>query len=84
MDRKYELIIADDTKHEETFIEIYMDNKFIALVCLEGEKDQVFIEWPASDVDEDKVVRKVELNEFIRKLKEAVRMLQRQNDNEAK
>ena len=71
MVEKFKLIIADDSEHEKVFVEIYVENIFLALVSQENGPDKLLLELPGLGLDENLIARQVKLYEFIEVLKQA-------------
>ena len=65
MTAQYEVIIADDPEHEELFAEIQLGGKFIALISQEDGTDRLVVELPGLHLDEEWVLRRVPLKEFM-------------------
>lgn len=75
MSNEFRIIIASDDEHERVFAEIYLGDKFVALVNQEAGSGQEQIELPGVGLDESLIVRKVPLRGFEEVLLQAVRKL---------
>ena len=64
-------MIASDDDHEKVFAEIYFAEKFVALVSQEEGIDQLKVELPSSDLDENMILREISMDGFLSALKEA-------------
>jgi len=73
--KHFDFIIADDSKHEQVFIEIYHDGKYIALISQENGIDNLLIEFPGNDLNESEIIRTMPLNEFLNLIDQAVKKL---------
>lgn len=71
MNEKFEIIIADDAQHEKVYAEIHFDEKFVAIVSQDEGIDRLTLETPGSVKVEDLVLRKVDLNEFLKAVEAA-------------
>jgi len=61
----FEVVLASPPDYEELTAEISFDGKFVALVSRERGIDQLEIEIPGLDLDENQIVRKVSLKGFL-------------------
>ena len=75
MGHGYNFIIADDDQHEKVFIEIYYEDKFVALINQEHGLDNLEIELPGIDLVESLIARKVPLDIFLSLVTEAAEKL---------
>ncbi len=73
---RFSTILATDLDHEEVYVEIYLDGKFVALINQENGVDDKVIEFPGPDVSEDLVCREVGLDDFMKMLEVAARRLE--------
>jgi hypothetical protein len=62
MNSEFSLQVASHPDYENVTVEIYFQNKFVALLSQEGE--QPVVEFPDSRQDESLIARKVELSGF--------------------
>jgi hypothetical protein len=75
MTQGFDFLIANDSEHEEVFIEIYYKDKFVASINQEHGLDNLEIEFPGSNLVESLIIRKVPLNDFLDLVNEAVKRL---------
>ena len=71
----FDFLIANDSEHEELFIEIYYNEKFVASINQEQGIDKLEIEFPGPDLVESLIIRKVPLNDFLGLVNEAAKRL---------
>ena len=71
----FDFLIANDSEHEELFIEIYYNEKFVASINQEQGIDNLEIEFPGPDLVESLIIRKVPLNDFLGLVNEAAKRL---------
>ena len=64
-------MIASDDDHEQVFAEIYFAEKFVALVSQEEGINQLKVEFPGSNLDENMILREISMDGFLSALKEA-------------
>lgn len=57
MAREYSFLIANDNEHEKVFVEIYYDDKFVALINQENGLNNLEIEFPGEGLVEDLINR---------------------------
>nr|WP_314290789.1 hypothetical protein [uncultured Capnocytophaga sp.] len=67
---KEEIILSSDCDYENLVAEIYLDDKFIALVSYD-ENNTFFVETPSNNFKEEFITHKIDLDIFIKLLKEA-------------
>jgi len=75
MARGYDYIIANESEHEQVFIEIYYNEKFVASINQEHGLENLEIEFPGSNDVESLIMRKVPLNDFLDLVNEAAKRL---------
>lgn len=75
MAREYNFLIANDYEHEKVFVEIYFDDKFVALINQENGLNNLEIEFPGEGLVEDLIVRKLPLKTFLELINEAAKIL---------
>ena len=68
-------MLASPPEYEELTAEIYLDGKFIALVNRERGLDELEIETPGNDLDENQITRKVDLSGFLEAIEVASKRL---------
>ena len=61
IDERCKVLIASDMEHEQIFAEIYVDEKFVALVSQEVRGSAMTVEFPGAGMDENLIQRTVEL-----------------------
>jgi len=61
---EFDYLIANDDKHEEVFIEIYYEGKFVALINQENGLANLEIEFPGPESVASLIIRRLPLNEF--------------------
>ena len=71
----FEVMLASPPEYEELTAEIYLDGKFIALVNRERGLDELEIETPGNDLDENQITRKVDLSGFLEAIEVASKRL---------
>jgi len=64
-------MIASDDDHDKIFAEIYFAEKFVALVSQEDGIDQLKVEFPGSDLDENMILREISMDGFLNALNKA-------------
>lgn len=62
MENKISTLIASDENHDKIFIEIYVDNKFLAIVSQEDGIDNLVVEFPESNLDTNFILRTCRLS----------------------
>lgn len=67
------ICIASDQEHEQVVAEIYLDNKFVALVS--KDHDDALVEFPGSGLDESCISRCIPLKELQSALELAINRL---------
>jgi hypothetical protein len=72
---EFNLLIANDSEHEELFVEIYYEKKFVASINQERGLGNLEIEFPGSNLVESLIARKVPLNDFLSLINEAAKLL---------
>ena len=72
MSDEFRIMIASDDDHGQVFAEIYLGDKFIALVNQEAGRGKEEIELPATGLDESQISRKIPLCGFEKALRRAV------------
>jgi hypothetical protein len=75
MAESFEILIASDDEHERVVAEIYIDDKFVALVSQDQGIDQAVIEFPGTALDENQILRRVEVSDFRRAIDTATKRL---------
>lgn len=75
MAQGYDFLIANDDAHEEVFIEIYYEGKFVAAINQEKGLDDLEIEFPGVGLVESLIVRKVPLTDFLDLVNQAAQRL---------
>jgi len=63
-DSGIEILLSSDSDYEELTAEILYNGKFIALLNQDGGVENLRIEFPATDVEEDMVLRQIDLATF--------------------
>ena len=58
------IVIADDPDHEKVYAEIFIRDKFVALVSQEKGLDVLEVEFPGPGLMESQILRRVGLAEF--------------------
>ena len=71
----FEIIVASPPEYDRLVAEIFFAGKFFALVSQERGCDSYDIETPGINLDEGQIVRKVDLEEFLKTIKEACQRL---------
>jgi hypothetical protein len=74
-DTKISILLSSDSDYEKLTAEIYYEDKFIALLNQDEGLDCMKIEFPGLNVQENLVLRKVDLAIFEKALKEAKRKI---------
>ncbi len=74
------VLICSDYRYEEVIAEINIDDKFVAQLNQEAGLDNLVIEFPAADDDEDAVLRKVDLADFEKGLALAKKRIRNEED----
>lgn len=59
-----EVVLSSDGQYEQLTAEIFCDGKFVALISQDDGPEALKIEFPANDVDENSVLRKIDLATF--------------------
>jgi hypothetical protein len=67
--------VCSDVDYERLVVEIYQNEKFVALISQEGANRELAVEFPGPDQNQSIVLRKVELNWFKMAIEEAERAL---------
>jgi antitoxin component YwqK of YwqJK toxin-antitoxin module len=75
MENKIKILIASDTNYEKVVAEIYIDDKFIALISQENGLDQMEIEFPGNNISKEMMIRKIGLNDFLLAINETTQKL---------
>src|SRR5690349_3718139 len=75
VDARIKILIADDPQHERCFAEIYVDDRFLAIVSDENPESGPTIELPGIGLDEERVTRSVPLAVFQRGVELALKRL---------
>ena len=75
MDGEFKIMIASDDEHERVFAEIYLDDKFVALVSQERGPGEEEVELPGGGLVESLVRRKVPLRGLEKALLRAAQRL---------
>jgi hypothetical protein len=57
MAQGFDFTFADDSEHEKVFIEIYCNEKFVALISQEHGLDDLEIEFPGTNLVESLITR---------------------------
>lgn len=70
-DSDIKIILSSDSNYEELTAEIFYEEKFIALLNQDEGLDSIKIEFPGPDVQENAVLRKIDLAVFEKALAEA-------------
>lgn len=65
----FSVVLASSPEYEEITAEIFFDGKFVALINCEHGPEQLEIEIPSADVDQDKIARRVQLRGFLDSVK---------------
>jgi hypothetical protein len=76
MAEQFDFLIANDSEHEELFIEIYYQGKFVALINQELGLNNLQIELPGAELDESETIKRLPLNEFLDLIEQAAKKLQ--------
>ncbi|MFI3156661.1 MAG: hypothetical protein QX199_10940 [Methylococcaceae bacterium] len=69
------IILSSDSDYEKLTAEIFCGEKFIALLNQDEGLDNLKIEFPGPDVQEDAILRKIDLATFEKALAEAKRKI---------
>ena len=75
MNDDFRIMIASDDDHERVFAEIYLDDKFVALVSQEHGPGEEEVELPGGGLDESLVRRNVPLRGLEKALLRAAQRL---------
>lgn len=75
MSQGFDYLIVNDDQHENVFIEIYYQEKFVASISQERGKDDLDIEFPRPDLVESLITRKLPLKEFLELVNDAAQRL---------
>jgi len=75
MKNLFKYVVASDEKYEKVFVEIYCDDKFIALINQENGPHDLEIEFPSSEFEEKFLLRKIKYKDFVKAIKEASKIL---------
>ena len=67
----FELLVASPPEYENLVVEIYYEGKFVALIADERQNGDFIIEMPGVGLDEQRIVRRVELQGFLDAVKQA-------------
>ncbi|QDQ28440.1 hypothetical protein FNU76_19915 [Chitinimonas arctica] len=67
--------VCSDTDFEQLIAEIYIDDKFVALVSQDEGVDNLRVEFPGSDQNESTITRKVDFEVLCHALSNARREL---------
>ena len=71
----FETVIASPPEYERLLAEIYYDGLFIAQITQERSEGVFDLETPGTDLVEEMVTRKVDLQGFLRSVEEACQRL---------
>jgi hypothetical protein len=71
----YRIQICSDVDYEHLIAEVYVDERFVALVSHEDPGGEYFVEFPGPNQDQDAIVRSVEFSTLLAALAEARRKL---------
>ena len=63
-DSRIEILLSSDSDYKKLTAEIFYNGKFIALLNQDEGVDSLKIEFPGMDVEEDMVLRKIDLATF--------------------
>jgi hypothetical protein len=64
MNSAIKILVCSDTDYEQLIAEIYIDNKFVALVSQDNGVNDLQVEFPGCDQNQDAVGRKFDFNLF--------------------
>jgi hypothetical protein len=67
----YRIQICSDADYEQLIAEVYIDDRFVALVSHEDPTAEYFVEFPGPDQKEAAIVRKVKFSTLLAALAEA-------------
>ena len=67
----YRIQICSDVDYDQLIAEVYIDERFVALVSHEDPVGEYFVEFPGQDQNEAAIVRKVEFSTLLAALAEA-------------
>ncbi len=70
------LVVADDEDHDGAFVEIYINDKFLALVTNRKNSNDITVEFPISGLDESTITREAKYEDLLEALDLAVKKLQ--------
>lgn len=59
------ITVCSDIDFEHLIAEIYVDDRFVALISQEEGKDRPKIEFPGPEMNEDAICRKIGLAQFL-------------------
>lgn len=74
----FEVILASPPEYERLTAEIFYDGKFIALISQERNEGEFDFETPGAGLDENQILRKIDLTGFREALDLAYRRLRRE------
>lgn len=63
-DSGIEVLLSSDSDYEELTAEIFYNGKFVALLNQDNGVENLRIEFPATNVEEDMVLRRIDLATF--------------------
>ncbi len=63
-DSGIEILLSSDSRYEELTAEIFHDGKFVALLNKDTGVDNLKREFPSTNMDENMVLRKLDLASF--------------------
>ena len=69
------ILICSDVDYDHLIAEIYLGDKFVALISQEAGKDKLQIEFPRIGLNQAAVCEKLELDYFLSAVEEAKRKL---------
>lgn len=71
MAARFSTLIASDPDHEKVYAEIYFGEKFVALISQEAGPESLMLELPGCELDQEQIIRNVNLEGFIVALRSA-------------
>jgi len=74
-DSGIEILLSSDGDYEELTAEIFYNGKFIALLNQDEGVNNLKIEFPGTDVEENMVLRKIDLATFEKGLELAIQKI---------
>ncbi len=63
-DSDIEILLSSDCEYKKLTAEIYFKGKYIALLNQDEGKENLKIEFPEGDLDEERIARKIDLSIF--------------------